>query len=135
MLFWSIIRIPMNEQEKQEAYKHKVELVQAMAELDSKEKEAKSSQGYGKAYLWSILIPPIGIYYFVKYVFFSGGEEKNIKAGIISLTITLVSLFISFWLMAGLLKRSTSTIPSENLQILKDLTIPDNQKQFLQLFK
>ena len=67
----TIIRMPMTEQEKQEVYKHKLELFQAMAQLYSKEKEIKSSQGYGKAYLWSVLIPPIGIYYFVKYVFFA----------------------------------------------------------------
>jgi hypothetical protein len=125
----------MTEQEKQEAYKHKLELFQAMAQLDSKEKEIKSSQGYGKAYLWSVLIPPIGIYYFVKYVFFAGGEEKNIKAGIISLMLTLVSFFLSFWLMVILFKQTTSGIPPKNLQILKDLTVPDNQKKLLQLFK
>lgn len=125
----------MTEQEKQEAYKHNFELVQAMAQLDSKEKEIKSSQGYGKAYIWSILIPPIGIYYFVKYVFFTGGEEKNIKAGIISLVLTLVSLFLSLWLMADFFKQSTSALPQENLQMLKDLTVPDNQKKLYQLFK
>ena len=124
----------MTEQEKQEAYKHKLELFQAMAQLDSKEKEIKSSQGYGKAYLWSVLIPPIGIYYFVKYVFFAGGEEKNIKAGIISLVLTLVSFFLSFWLMAKFFEQTTSKNPN-NLQILKDLTVPDNQKKLLQLFK
>lgn len=122
----------MTEQEKQEAYKHKLELFQAMAQLDSKEKEINSSQGYMKAYLWSVLIPPIGIYYFVKYVFFTGGEEGNIKAGIISLILTLVSLFLSFWLMANLFKQ---TVPPQNLQILKDLAVPDNQKKFLQLYK
>lgn len=121
----------MTEQEEQEAYKHKLELFQAMAQLDSKEKEINSSQGYGKAYLWSILIPPIGIYYFVKYVFFAGGEEENIKAGIISLILTLVSFFLSFWLMAIFFKQTTSG----NLQILKDLTVPDNQKKLLQLYK
>lgn len=122
----------MTEQEKQEAYKHKLELFQAMAQLDSKEKEINSSQKYIKAYLWSILIPPIGIYYFVKYVFFAGGEEGNIKAGIISLILTLVSLFLSFWLMANLFKQ---TVPPQNLQILKDLAAPDNQKKLLQLYR
>jgi hypothetical protein len=125
----------MTEQEEQEAYKHKLELFQAMAQLDSKEKEIKSSQGYGKAYLLSILIPPVGVYYFVKYVFFTDGEEENIKAGIISLSLTLVSLFLSFWLMAILFKQTTSGVPSQNLQMLKDLTVPDNQKNLLQLFK
>ena len=125
----------MTEQEKQEAYKHKLEFVQAMAQLDSKEKKLKSSQGYGKAYLWSILIPPIGIYYFVKYVFFTGGEAENIKAGIISLVLTLFSLFLSFWLTVVLFNQTTSGIPPQNLQILKDLMVPENQKKLFQLFK
>jgi len=138
MLFWfipTIIRVPMTEQEKQEVYKDKLEFVQAMAQLDSKEKEIKSSQGYIKAYLWSILIPPIGVYYFVKYVFFAERNEKNIKAGIISLILTLASFFLSFWLMAILFKQTISGIPPENLQILKDLTVPDNQKKLIQLFR
>lgn len=125
----------MTEQEKQKAYQHKLELFQAMAQLDSKEKEINSSQGYIKAYLWSVLIPPIGIYYFVKYVFFAGREEGNIKAGIISLILTLLSLFLSFWLMANLFKQTTFGIPSQNLQILKDLAAPDNQKKLLQLYR
>ncbi|MFH0979560.1 MAG: hypothetical protein V1803_01290 [Candidatus Roizmanbacteria bacterium] len=125
----------MNEQETQESYKQKLELTQAISQLDSKEKEIKSSQGYGKAYLWSILIPPIGIYYFVKYVFFAGGEKENIKAGIISLVLTLLSLLLSFWLMASLFKQTASGILPQNFQMLKDLTVPDNQKQLLQLFK
>jgi len=125
----------MTEQEKQEVYKDKLEFVQAMAQLDSKEKEIKSSQGYIKAYLWSILIPPIGVYYFVKYVFFAERNEKNIKAGIISLILTLASFFLSFWLMAILFKQTISGIPPENLQILKDLTVPDNQKKLIQLFR
>lgn len=35
----------MTEQEKKEIYKHKLEFVQAMAQLDLKEKEVKLSQG------------------------------------------------------------------------------------------
>ena len=125
----------MTEQEKQEAYQHKFELIQAMAELSSKEKEIKSSQGYGKAYLLSILIPPIGIFYFIKYIFFNGGEKESVKAGIISLILTMASLFLTFWSMAYLFKQTTSTISPSDMQSLKDLTVPDNQKQILQLFK
>lgn len=122
----------MTEPEEQTAYKNKLEFVQTMAELEAKEKEIKSSQGYGKAYLWSVLIPPIGIYYFVKYVFFADGEEGNIKAGIISLILTMISLLLSIWLTFILFKQTTS---GQNLQILKDLTVPDNQKKLIQLFR
>lgn len=125
----------MTEQENQEAYAKKLELVQAVAQLDSKEKEMKTSKGYGKAYLWSVLIPPIGIYYFIKYLFFTGGEKEDVRAGIISLVLTLVSFFLSFWLLADLFKQTTSVIPPQDLQMLKDLTVPANQKQLLQLYK
>lgn len=111
------------------------EAFQVFLTLDEKERTIKSKQGYISTYIWSVLLPPIGIYYFIKYVFFTGGEEENIKAGIISLILTLVSFFLSFWLMANLFKQTTSGIPPQNLQILKDLTVPDNQKKLLQLFK
>ena len=122
----------MIEQETQETYAKKLELVQAMAQLDSKEKEIKSAKGYSKAYFWSVVIPPIGIYYFVKYLFFTGGEKEDVKAGVVSLALTLASLFLSFLLIAALFKQPTS---SQGLKMLKDLTVPDNQKEILQLYK
>ena len=122
----------MIEQETREAYAKKLELVQAMAQLDSKEKEIKSSKGYSKAYFWSVVIPPIGIYYFVKYLFFTGGEKEDIKAGVISLALTLTSLFLSFLLIAVLFKQPAS---SQNLKMFKDLAVPNNQREILQLYK
>lgn len=125
----------MTQGTNQEEYKHKLELFQAMAEVNSKEEETKSKQKYGMAYLWSVLIPPIGVYYFVRYVFFANGEDENVKAGIISLVLTLVSLLISFWLLAGMFTRTTSSIPPQNLQMLKDVAAPENQKKLLELYK
>ncbi len=118
--------------DEQDDYKKKVELFGTMAEVDAKEKKMKASQGYGKAYLLSVLLPPLGLYYFVKYLFFTGGEDENIKAGIISLVLTIVSLVVSLLLMGGLLNQSSS---SQNLQLLKDMSSPDNQKQLLDLYK
>ncbi|PIY71704.1 hypothetical protein COY87_04780 [Candidatus Roizmanbacteria bacterium CG_4_10_14_0_8_um_filter_33_9] len=125
----------MSKQEKKDTYENKLALTQAMVQLDSKEKEIKTSQGYGKAYFLSIIIPPIGIYYFVKYVFFTNGEDTSTKAGIISLILTLISFFFSLWMMTELLKQLTSSLPSQNLQQLNELTIPDNQKKLLEIFK
>jgi hypothetical protein len=125
----------MIEPENQDAYKKKFEYIQAMADLDTKEKEIKSSQGYGKAYLWSVLLPPIGIYYFIKYTVFANEEKKNINAGLLALVLTLLSLLISIWLTAEIFKQSASVIPSQNFQMLKDLANPDNQKNLLQLYK
>ena len=125
----------MPKQEKKDTYENKLALTQAMVQLDSKEKEIKTSQGYDKAYFLSIIIPPIGIYYFVKYVFFTNGEDTSTKAGIISLILTLISFFFSLWMMTELLKQLTSSLPSQNLQQLNELTIPDNQKKLLEIFK
>jgi len=118
--------------DEQEDYKKKVELFQTMAELDTKEKEIKASQGFWKAYVLSVLIPPIGLYFFIKYLFFTNGEDTNIKAGIVSLLLTIVSLAASFLLLGGLLGQSGS---SENIQKLKDISAPNNQKQLLDLYK
>jgi len=125
----------VDEQEKQEVYNHKLEFFQAMAKLDSKQRRINLSQGHVKEYLWSVLIPPIGLFYFIKHIFFSDGEEENIKAGIISLLLTLMSLFLSFWLIAILFKQTAFKTSSQNTQILKEFTVPDNQKKLLQLFK
>lgn len=113
----AIIKLPMTDTIQPEEYQHKLQFAQAMAQLDAKEKEIKESQGYAKAYLLSILIPPLGIYYLIKY--------RN-KAGIISLILTLLSLWFSIWLMNSFLKQTSSLIPLETL---------DNQQELLQLLK
>lgn len=125
----------MTQGTNQEEYKHKLELFQTLAEVNSKEQEIKSKQKYGMAYLWSVLIPPIGVYYFVRYVFFANGEDGSVKAGIISLVLTLASLLFSIWLLTGLFTSTTTSIPPENLQMLKDVAAPENQKNLLELYK
>ncbi len=125
----------MTEQEKQEAYKHKLEFIQAMAQLDSKEKDINSSQVYIKSYLWSILIPPIGIYYFVKYIFFANRTRDNVKAGFMSLILTIISLLLSIWLFDLFFKQATSLMPSQGSDILKELITPANQKSLNDLYR
>lgn len=125
----------MIEQKTSDEYAKKLELVQAEAQLASKEKEISSSQGYGKAYAVSVLFPPVGIYYFIKYLFFNGGGEESVKAGVISLMLTITSLFISFWILAVLFKGTTSSLPQQDLQMLKDLATPGNQKKLIDLYK
>ena len=125
----------MIDQESHEAYKHKVELVEALVQLNSKEKEIKSSKGYGETYFWSFFLPPLGLYNFVKYLFFTEGEKEKVRAGIISLILALASLFISFWIVAEVFKQTTISISSHNFQMLKDLVVPDNQKKILKLYR
>jgi len=118
-----------------DAYKKKLELAQALADLNTKEKEMKKSGGYGKAYFWSAVLPPIGVFFFIKYVFFGGGEEESRKAGIISLVLTLASILLSFILFAVILNQALSSLPGGDLQMLKDFTSPEKQKELLNLYK
>jgi len=125
----------MIEQKPEEDYQKKVALIDALAQLDAKQKQLETSRGYGKAYFWSITLPPMGVFYFFKYLFFMGGDKEHVKAGIISLLLTIGSLLVSAILMAVLFKQGTSSLSSPDLQILKDLATPESQKNLLQLYK
>ena len=76
------------------------EAFKALLELDEKERNIRNREGYYKAYVLSLLIPPIGIYYFFKYLLFGNGNSEDIKAGVLSLVITIVSLLLSIWLFS-----------------------------------
>ena len=125
----------MAETKTPETYDQKLKLFQAMAQLDSKTKEIKSARSYSKAYLLSTLIPPLGLYFFVKYALLKHGTEKNVKAGTIAIVLTIVSLLLSLWLVTGFFNRETSIITPEDTQILEDFMNPKNQKELLQLFR
>lgn len=124
----------MAEQEQidKDAYAKKIELVEAIAQLNSKEKSINSSQGYGKAYFWSVILPPMGIFYFIKYLFFDGGDEEHVRAGIISLVLTLVSLLVSILLLGGIFNQAASMFPKDTIN---GLTTPGNQNKILDLYK
>ncbi|MCX6732505.1 MAG: hypothetical protein NTV98_03105 [Candidatus Roizmanbacteria bacterium] len=125
----------MTELENNEAYKKKVELVEALAQLDAKEKLMKSSKGYGKAYFWSVLLPPLGIYYFVRYLFFDGGDEEHVRAGVISLVLTLVSLLVSILLLGGMFSQASSLLPSQGGNAIQEMITPGNQQKILDLYR
>jgi|GEM_PF-1593768 len=125
----------MTEQTKPLEYQKKLAFAEAMTELDTKEKTLASSGIYAKAYLLSVFIPPIGVYYFVKYVFFSGGDEKCVKAGIVSLVLTLISLFFSLLFMNGFAGQITTGTSQKNTKMLNELSAPKNQQQLLDLYK
>lgn len=130
----SIMNTQMTEQEQidKDAYAKKIELVEAIAQLNSKEKSIHSSQGYGKAYFWSVLLPPMGIFYFIKYLFFDGGDEEHVRAGVISLVLTLVSLLVSILLLGGIFNQAASMFPKDTIN---ELTTPVNQNKILDLYK
>lgn len=111
------------------------EAFQALLTLDEKERTSKLRQGYLFAYIWSILLPPIGIYYCIKYVFFANGTNDDIKAGVISLVLTIISLLLNIWLFGLFFKQATNLIPSQGSGMLKDLITPANQQILKDLYK
>jgi len=115
--------------------KQNLEAFQGLVELERKERNLKFQQSYFKAYVLSAILPPIGIYYLIKFCFFSNGTDEDIKAGVISLIITIVSLFFSIWFFAVLFKQTTSKIPEKNLDIIKEMITPENQKKYKELFQ
>jgi len=100
-----------------------IEAFQALLEIDAKERKMKEQSGRTKSYVLSVLIPPIGVYYCVKYVFFSRGTEEDIRAGFISLALTVVSGLVSIWLMSSMFAQMSSLgIPQDgNIQEIQKL--------------
>ena len=86
--------------------KPNLEAFQGLVELDKKERGLKSQQNY-----------------------------FHTKAGIISLVITIIFLLFSIWFITVFFKQATSTIPSENINVLKEMITPENQKKLKDLFK
>lgn len=115
--------------------KKNIEAYQALLELDERERGLKSKQGYSKAYMLSLLFPPIGVYYFFKYLFFVGGSDEDIKAGFISLALTVFAFIISIWLSVSLFKQVSPLTPSQSGNLLKEFITPENQKEIKSLFQ
>ena len=108
---------------------------QIFNELDKKEQILKTKPGYLHAYILSVVLPPIGIYYFIKYVFLKNETAGDAVAGVISLALTIGSILLNIWLFGVMFKQSASLIPSQNLDMLKELITPANQKKYIDLFK
>ncbi len=111
------------------------EVFQALLTLDEKEQTIRSRQSYLRAYVWSVLLPPIGIYYLIKYVFFANGTNDDLKAGLTSLILTIISLLLSIWLFSLLFKQATSSIPSQGNDTLKELITPANLQKLKELYQ
>lgn len=108
----------MKEIINQDEYKKKLEAFQNITSIEEKEKEVKKKSGYIKAYTISFLIPPLGLYYFIKYIFFADGEPEDIRAGVISLVLTLISVFLTIWSVKYYLDQINAMIPKQQGQDL-----------------
>ena len=111
----------------------KKQAFQALLELEEKERTIKTRNSYIKAYFWSVALPPIGVYYLVKYLFFSNGTNEDIKAGFISLGLTIVSLLVSMWIFGIFLNQASSMLPPQTGDVLKELITPENQQKLRSL--
>ncbi|MFH0773244.1 MAG: hypothetical protein V1922_02945 [bacterium] len=112
-----------------------LEAFQALLEIDEKERSIKAREGYTRAYMWSVFLPPLGVYYLVKYLVFSNRTPSDIKAGWVSFALTIASLLVSTLLLAGVLNSATSINPQQSGDMLKELTTPENQKSIKELFR
>lgn len=111
------------------------EAFQALLQMDQQEKLTKKRKGYYRAYFLSFALPPIGIYYLIKYIFFGEKTPEDIKAGIYSFLITVVTLIIST-LFAGLFfKQTLSGLPGIDSKNLQQFSLPQNQKTLQDLYR
>ncbi|MBI3379648.1 hypothetical protein HY029_02755 [Candidatus Gottesmanbacteria bacterium] len=106
---------------------------EALLQMDQQKQNLKAKESYWKAYLMSILLPPIGIYYFIKYFFFIGDSQSK-KAAVLNLVMTIVSLILNIWLIQ-LFFSSSFTGNNQNLNTIKELITPENQKSLQELIQ
>jgi len=125
----------MDQPNIQNTEKKNIDAYKALLEIDQSERNFKSRQGYSGAYALSLFVPPLGLYYFIKYVFLGNRSEEDVKAGCISLFLTVVSTLVSILLMGVLFKQTTSVLPDQGSDVLKDMITPANQNKLRELFQ
>lgn len=106
----------------------------SLLELEEKERTAKVRQGYIFAYFWSVCLPPLGVYFFFKYLFYSNGTKEDVRAGTVSLFLTIASLLFSIWLFDFVMKQM-SVISPQSGEMLKELITPGNSSSLQQLLQ
>ena len=115
--------------------KKDLEAYKALLEVDLQERRIKETQGYTRAYIVSLLFPPLGVYYFFKYVFFANGTNEDIKAGVISLVLTGAVIVLSVWAFASLLQQLNPAGSSQSIDLLKKTVAPENAKELIKLYR
>lgn len=112
-----------------------LEAFQALLEVDERERSFKERQGFITAYVLSVLLPPFGIYFCIKYIFFSNRTPDEIRAGLISLGLTVASLLLSV-LAINILFSVPGVKPSPaEYDTLKQFVTPANMQQFKDLLQ
>ena len=114
--------------------KKNLEAYKAFLQLDRQEQTIKAKGRYLKAYILSIFLPPIGLYFFFKYFFFEEESFGSRKAAIICLILTVVFLLVNIWILQLFFSQFAPS-SSQNLDFLEELITPENQKILEQLLK
>lgn len=108
---------------------------QALLEIDEKEHSYTARQGYAKAYLLSVLLPPLGLYYFFKYVLIGSGSPDETKAGITCLILTVIALILTIAIPFMMFNQVSSPFPSSGSNVIQELITPANQDALKKLFQ
>lgn len=112
-----------------------LEAYQALLEIDEKERSFSSRQGYMKAYVISALLPPLGMYYFIKYVFIGNYSEDDKKVGWTCFILTTISIIVSIVTSLILFSQAASSLPATSSETLKQMVSPENQDALKKLFQ
>lgn len=110
-----------------------VEAYKAILDSEQQNQKLKAKESFWKAYLWSVLLPPIGVYYFIKYFFFGDGGYEIRKAAVLSLFLTIISLLANIWLIQLFLNQPIGG--SGNFDTINELIKPENQENLRQLLQ
>lgn len=105
---------------------------EVLAELKLKEESQKQRKGYWKAYSMSIFLPPLGLYYFIKYFLFSDHSKQAHKTAVLCLVLTVLSLGVNIFLAYETMQKLFSASPGAE-SILKEYTNPQNQQELNKL--
>ncbi len=115
--------------------KKDLEAYSALLEVDQQERRIKINKGYMHAYIVSLLFPPLGVYFFFKYLFFANGTNEDIKAGIISLILTVGVIVVSIWMFAGIFQQTSPIDSSQSFDQLKKTVAPENVKELIKFYQ
>lgn len=121
--------------EQQPVPKLNKEAFAAILELDRNERSMGVKSGYYRAYALSLLLPPLGVYYFLRFVLSPMSTTDDKKAGVIALVITLISLVASIALTVVLFKQTTTSLPRQTNDVVNELLTPANQKDLKDLLR
>ncbi len=80
------------------------------------------TSGKTRAYLVSLLFPPMGLYYFVKFIVRDGADAK--KTAWMSLVLTIIASVLTWWLLSASFSTNSTIKDIENINLkqIQELT-------------